>query len=242
MSQPTDEPAAATGPAADGNVRALARVLERTGRKVTALDGHVRQLAADVARLASLAAHPDQTSAPTGTSAGTASDPAPGAAGGDESRPGVRCWLLADDPELAVADLADLIDWLDRVFLRYPDASLAACWLWHPHVIEELWWCRQAHADAYHPETGSWLRVGDWHDRQRPGVARRVFAVLAKCDLTLHASAQPHGRPPAVAPLATHAGQIAHYWAASPGARPEPSPAQYVEAAAWQRSMHRSHR
>ena len=221
----------AEGRDGDG-VRALARVLDRTGRKVSTLEGHVRQLAADVARLASLAATPSP--APAGGAGGSA--------GAGDAGSGVRCWLLADDPGEATADLADLIEWLDRVFLRYPDAALGSCWLWHPHVIEELWWCRCAHADAYHPETGSWLRVGDWHDRQRPGVARRVGAVLAKCDLALHAPGQPHGRPAAVAPLAAHAAQIAHYWTAGQGARPEPNPAQYAEADAYQRSLHRSHR
>ncbi|RZT87332.1 hypothetical protein EV383_4251 [Pseudonocardia sediminis] len=232
-----DDPACsepAAGPEGDG-VRALARVLDRTGRKVTALGSHVRRLATDVARLASLTA---------GSTTTTCTD-SPGSARGaaaDGASAGVRCWLLAGDPDQAVADLADLVEWLDRVFLRYPDAVLGSCWLWHPHVIEELWWCRQAHADAYHSETGSWLRVGDWHERQRPGVARRVGSVLAKCDLTLHAPGRPQASPQMVAPLAAHVGQIAHYWAAGQGARPEPSPAQYAEAEAYQRSLHRSHR
>lgn len=221
----------AGGTTPSDEIKALARVLDRTGRKVDALDTHVRQLAADVARLASLAA--SGVGPTTGTGAG---EPADGEAGAG------RCWLLGDDREQAADDLADLIQWLDQVFLRYPDAALGSCWLWHPHVIEELWWCRCAHADAYHPETGSWLRVGDWHDRQRPGVARRVGAVLAKCDLTLHAPGQPHARPPSVAPLAASATQIAHYWVVGQGARPEPSPAQYAEADAYQRSLHRSHR
>lgn len=218
-----------------GHVRALARVLDRTGRKVTSLETHVRQLATDVARLASLTA----TSATSGAPAAEAAGPADGEEGGPAA---VRSWLLAVDPEQAVADLAELIEWCERVFLRYPDAMLGPCWLWHPHVIEELCWLRGAHADAYDPKNGSWMRVGDWHERQRPGVARRVTTVLAKCDLTLHAPGQPHGQPPAVAPLGGHAGQVAHYWTAGYGARPEPSPAQYAEANAIQRAMHRTHR
>ena len=75
---------------------------------------------------------------------------------------------------------------MDAVYLRYRDADCPSCWLWHPEVVEELWWLRQAHADAYHPETGSWLRVGDWHDRQRPGVVRRLVRAVGSCELALH--------------------------------------------------------
>jgi hypothetical protein len=31
----------------------------------------------------------------------------------------VRAWLLVEDPERAVADLSDLIEWLHHVYLRH---------------------------------------------------------------------------------------------------------------------------
>lgn len=155
--------------------------------------------------------------------------------------PTVRSWLLAADPEQAVTDLADLVDWLDRVYVRYPGAELSACWLWHPHVIEELWWLRRAHADAYHHQDGSWLRVGDWHDRQRPAVAKRVRDAVGKCDLSLHAPNKPQGQPPAVAPLAAHTAAIATAWATG-GTRPEPTPEQIDEGAAYFQALYRSQR
>jgi len=202
---------------------AIARVLDRTGRRVITLEEHVRRLSADVARIAGVLA--TQVSPRSPESGG----PSP-----DQTAPAVSSWLLAagaDSEELPGA-LADLIAWLDLVYLQFPDALLSACWLWHPSVIEELWWLRCAHADAYHPQTGSWLRVGDWHDRQRPGVARRVREVLAKCDLSLHGGGRSERSPaalPTPAPLAVHAAAIAAEWGRS-GTRMEPTEAQLQDA------------
>lgn len=183
---------------------ALAGVVERNGRRVTALDRLVRQLAGDLAEVAAAALAPD----------------------GDDTT-GVRSWLLADDPERAVTDLAALIGWTHRVYLRYPDAALSACWLWHPDVIEELWWLRNAHADAFHPTAGSWQRVGEWHERQRPGVAKRVRSAIGTCELALHR----HARAAPAPPLAEHAEPLATAWAIDPIApQPEPTDTQLDQA------------
>ncbi|MCA1676425.1 MAG: hypothetical protein LC799_31055, partial [Actinobacteria bacterium] len=101
-------------------------------------------------------------------------------------QPEIRSWLLAQDTGQARDDLADLLDWLDRVYLRYPDAGLVSCWLWHPAVVEELWWLRHAHHDAYTDPHACASKAGDWHDRQRPGVAKRIRAWLRDCDLSRH--------------------------------------------------------
>lgn len=235
---PGDPRGAAATPAGgpDPRVLSMARAFDRTRRTVERLDTHLTQLAADLARLTGVVTAqrpPDPTRSPD---AGQGAEPD----GGGE--PGaVRSWLLAGDAEQAVTDLAELIDWLDRVYLRYPGAELSACWLWHPHVIEELWWLRKAHADAYHPRDGSWLRAGDWHDRQRPAVARRVRDAVAKCDLTLHAAGKPQGQAAAVAPLAGHAAALAAAWAGG-GHRPEPSSGQIAEGVAYFQALHRSQR
>ena len=219
-----DSPAA--GPPSDAEdpvVIALARAVDRAVRRVEALDTVVAQLAGDVTVLAAAL---DTRTHPQGG--------APGAADG----PGVRSWLLADDPEQAVADLADLAVWMDAVYLRYRDATVPSCWLWHPEVVEELWWLRCAHADAYHPETGSWLRVGDWHERQRPGVVRRIIRAVGSCELALHVTDPTHpGRltgtsshitPPAPAPLTSAVAQVAAAWVVD-RATPEPDAAQLAE-------------
>ena len=202
---------------------ALARAVERAVRRVEALDTVVAQLAADVTVLA--------------RALDTRTRPTAGAHGAGDG-PGVRSWLLADDPEQAVADLADLAVWMDAVYLRYRDATVPSCWLWHPEVVEELWWLRQAHADAYHPETGSWLRVGDWHDRQRPGVVRRITRAVGSCELALHLTESSPRRltgastqvtPPGPAPLTTAVAQVAAAWVVE-GSTPEPDAAQLAES------------
>src|SRR5947199_8278675 len=137
----------------DPHLLSVARVLDRTGRRVTALEAQVRRLAEDLSRVAGVVA------------ARPAGPPAEAAASvdQDDGRPPPTSWLLAagTDSERLPPAIADLTAWLDLVYLRFPDALLTGCWLWHPSVIEELWWLRGAHAHAYDLETGSWLRVGD---------------------------------------------------------------------------------
>lgn len=215
-------------------VHALSRAMERAFRKLDALDQQVAHLADRIADLIDSAPQDD--------------DGAPAAA---VVGPGVRSWLLADDPAQAAADLDDLMTWVWRVYLWFPDAWLSSCWLWHPEVIEELWWLRVAHADAFDPEIGSSMRVGDWHDRQRPGVARRLRGVLGKCELNRHAPV--NGRPVEVNPpgppaLARHADAVAVVWTAGAGldairaAGPAPTPEQLAEADAYQQALYRSKR
>lgn len=153
----------------------------------------------------------------------------------EPEQPPVRAWLLAEDTDQAREDLADLVDWLDRVYLRYPDAALVSCWLWHPAVVEELWWLRCAHHDAYQGPPASYTRAGDWHDRQRPGVTKRIRAWLRDCDLPRH-----HPGPPApVVPLAGSADRVATTWTQQ-HQPPTPTPAEITEAATHDRHQHRT--
>lgn len=216
-------------------VTALSHALERAFRKLDALDRQVGELAEKVAAL-------------IGPSTDAAeSQPTPLSV----KEPGSRSWLLADDPAQAAADLGDLSAWLWRVYLWFPDAWLSSCWMWHPEVVEELWWLRVAHAEAFDPEVGSSMRVGDWHERQRPGVTRRVRAVLTKCELSRHAPVNGRGidvQPPGPPALARHADALAVVWTAGAGmdavraSGPAPSPEQLAEADAYQRALYRSQR
>jgi hypothetical protein len=205
-------------------VVALARELERTTRRVGELDQLVRGLAD---QLASFATPP--------------ADLPPGAGEAGDPPPAVRAWLQSTDPDTGLVDLTELIDWLDQVYLAYPDAVLPACWLWHPAVVEELWWLRCAHVEAYHPKIGTWLRVGDWHDRQRPNAAGRIRKAVHGCELALHTPGGRRAQPQTRAPLAGAAGQIAAWTADGRSASPpEPSPAQLAEAEAYDNAQHRS--
>lgn len=222
-------------------VQALSRMVDRTARRIDHLDGRISALAEIVTDLAlKISPAPDQ---PGDLTASTDGEMVAG--------PGVRSWLLADDPDQAGADLHDLTRWVWQVYSWYPDTWLSSCWLWHPEVIEELWWLRVAHADAYDPRGGSSLRVADWHERHRPGVARRVGTVLRSCELNRHIPF--NNRPVEVTPpgppaLARHAGAVAAVWTAGAGldvvraAGPQPSGEQLTEAEAYQNALYRSRR
>ena len=208
-----------------GNVEQLVRQLATdTTRRGTDLELLVQQLAADVTALTRVVGDPDE--------------PDPDVAAG-----AVRSWLLCEDAAQARTDLADLVTWLGAIYLRYQHAVLPSCWAWHPAVVEELWWLRQAHRAAYEAEGASWRDAGDWHDRQRPGVVKRIGAAIGGCDLARHAvngdrraAAQP------VAPLAGAADQIATTWTEHRTA-PEPTPEQTHEANQHDQEQHRtSHR
>jgi hypothetical protein len=83
--------------------------------------------------------------------------------------------------------LSGLAGWVGGVYLRYPDAAqtLPECWLWHPEVVEELLWLHTAWLAAHRPGAAS-TAVGDWHDRQRPGVVRRIRDYAGLCSLEQH--------------------------------------------------------
>jgi hypothetical protein len=202
----------------------VARSVDRIGRRVDALDAVVAQLAADLGVLARFV-----RGAPNPADHDRREDGADGAAA-------IRTWLLADDPDQAAA-LDDLCALVGRVYLRYPRTALPTCWLWHPHAVEELWWLRGAHADAYDPETGPWLRVGDWHDRQLPGVVRRFTDSIGSCELALHLPGQRAAGLPRPVPFAEAAALVARTWTASAGAEPGPRPSrdQLTEADRLQR-------
>src|SRR4051794_41472167 len=78
----------------------LARAVERAFRKLDALDEQVRDLAEQITAIHGPA------------------DPNPSNA--ESVAPGVRSWLLADDPAQAAADLDDLTAWLWRGHPSFP--------------------------------------------------------------------------------------------------------------------------
>jgi hypothetical protein len=194
---------------------ALGRTVERAVRRLGAVEATMAELAAGVEALAERLEETEVA--------------------------GLRSWLAADDPGQAREDLAELAGWLGAVYLRYPGAALPTCWLWHPAAVEELWWLRQAHHDAYEGPFASWARVADWHDRARPGVVRRLDAAIGACELSEHADGGREDRPAPAVPLADAAAVIAGWWAATDrrGTPPAPSPEQLDQAEAHQKANHR---
>ncbi len=207
----------------DPRLAAVIRDAARIDRRVAGIDTHLRQVAADVAALAR-----------------TVTTPPPG-----DAEPGapnaVRAWLFAEDPAGAHEDLAALVEWLDRVYLCYPGAALPSCWAWHPAVIEELAWLRGAHTAAYTGQEASWTRAGDWHDRMRPGVVRRIHEAVGGCELAQHAQGGEQADPPARVALPGSVAQIAGTWATA-ARSPEPSAEQLREAETYDRAQHRARR
>lgn len=185
-------------------VTALARELDRQGRKLTAVDDAVAMLAEDVKTLVARA-------------------------GPVESGPPLS-WLLESDPDRAAMILDDLCKWLNEVYLWYPRAALPSCWLWHPPLIEELWWLRQAHAEAYGAAIRTVTRVADWHERHLPGVVVRIQAAYGDCELARHAadtSGDRRGRIPDL-PMWAAAERIADAWVTR--SIPDPTSGELTQA------------
>jgi len=199
--------------ATTASVTGLAREIEALRRdlgELRALPDRVTELAALVAQLA------EATTASIGTQLG------------------VTSWLdLPTDPsETALAVLTELITWMQVVYLRYPDAGagLPECWLWHPHVVEELLWLMHAWLAAYHDDNAPVSLAGDWHDRLRPGVVRRITSSTGRCSLEAHQSRDDHPTPgaPPVVPLVEAVESIADWWATHRSDPPPPPTLQQL--------------
>ena len=209
-------------PVPDPGLVALSRDVERLARRYTDLDqgqtdldNLVRRMAEDLALLLPTDDGQDPTALPS--------------------------WLDTDDPATARDMLTDLADWLAAVYLRYPGATLPSCWAWHPCVVEELWWLRQAHHAAFAGPRACWRDVADWHDRLRPGVVRRLTGISNGCDLALHAPGARQAPVPPSVPLAAAIDPVAERWATERSA-PEPTAAQLAEAEGHDTATHRRQR
>ncbi|GAB3812730.1 hypothetical protein [Kribbella italica] len=140
----------------------------------------------------------------------------------------VRSWLrLPADRSAVEAVLSELLPWMEATYLRYATAreELPPCWLWHPEIVEELLWLMDAWTLAYEGPEASTKLVGDWHDRQRPGVTRRIGEYAPSCDVLKHRD-EADQRAVTV-PLAADADPFVAWWAAGRDRTgPAPSAAQ----------------
>ncbi len=200
MTPPTVPPAPGgpgTGP--DGAVAGLARQVDGLRRDVEALLG-LPERVDDLTRLGT-----DLANAIAALTARRAATPCPS-------------WLLLPaDPDLAGRVLDDLTGWLAAVYLRYPDGAdhLPECWTFHPDVVEELLWLMRAWAAAYQGAQAGVALVGDWHDRQRPGVVRRVRQSAGSCSFENHQTRAGWTRRPSAVPVVPgvdHLTAIAAWW------------------------------
>jgi hypothetical protein len=211
-------------------VAGLAREFEqlyRDVRELRGLTGRVDDLAVTLAQMAETVATGKQE---------RPDEPAP-------------CWIdhPADpgrDPAAsrATRDAAGLLDklasWVGAVYLRYSDAvsGFPDCWMWHPEVVEELLWLHRAWLAAFSSGAPG-TAVGDWHDRQRPGVVARIRAYAGMCSLEAHHPGQDRATPAPATPTADAVEAIAGWWATS-RVLPGPIPTEEQIAAAnarWRR-------
>lgn len=190
-------------------VAGLAREVDALRRVVDPLrevGGRIDHLARVVAQLAdTVTARPGPTAAPS--------------------------WLMAPADTVTIEKLlGELCAWLRAIYLRYPDGqqSLPECWLWHADVVEELFWLMHAWCTAYQGPAASAALVADWHDRLRPGAARRVRASAGTCSRENHTVRPGWDRGPEAAPELPGAEAvplIAGWWAAHrDDPPPEPGP------------------
>ncbi|GAA0609838.1 hypothetical protein HPO96_29330 [Kribbella sandramycini] len=184
-------------------VAAVAREVEKLDRGLQALKGGMRTTASkqSVTDLAEIVTALSETVMSMTHKAGT--EPV-----------AVRSWLrlAEDDADAVKAVLSELVPWMQDTYLRYHDAAetLPPCWLWHPEIVEELVWLMDAWTAAFYGPEASIRLVGDWHDRQRPGVMRRVGLYSSNCDLTIHKE-RADAAPKAV-PLVDHLDQFVTWW------------------------------
>ncbi|MGW1341339.1 hypothetical protein ACWCOV_09820 [Kribbella sp. NPDC002412] len=126
----------------------------------------------------------------------------------------VRSWLRLPEHDAAAIEavLSELLPWMESTYLRYATAreTLPPCWLWHPEIVEELLWLMDAWTAAYDSDEASNKLVGDWHDRQRPGVTRRIGEYAPACDVLAHRD--PAGQPAITVPLAADADPFVTWW------------------------------
>ena len=198
--------------AADSAVAGLAREVDGLRRTIEPLLG-LSVRVDDLTRLVT-----DLTTAVAALTARKSAQPCPS-------------WLLLPaDPALAGQVLDELTSWLQVVYLRYPDGAdhLPECWVWHPDVVEELLWLMHAWAAAYQGLQASVALVGDWHDRQRPGVVRRIKTAAGSCSIEAHQTRPGWTRRPSGAPQVPgldHTAAVATWWGAHRDEQaPQPPP------------------
>lgn len=146
---------------------------------------------------------------------------------GDDDPPPRVSWMTIDDPQLAADVMADLLGWLEAVYVRFPDGWLPSCWALHPWVVDTLIALRHAHHEAHGPRARAVAAV-DWHEKHRPAVAARIGKTLASCSMELH----PDVAALVPVPVPAAAERIAPIWAVETHPRHVPDTTEWEKAAA----------
>ena len=217
-------------PGAGAGVAGLAAQIIGLGRDVEALRRLIARQDTAVRTIRGWLADLETQVGASATTLATLTEQVTELAGGGQEAGAHRSWFATTDPEQARSRLVELAEWIEGVYLRFPDAALPACWLWHPSVVEELLWLRRSWTEAFTGSTAAIFRVADWHDRQRPGVVARIRALNdGVCSLDQHAPGAEQDRPPQRTPAVDAIPGIVDWWAARREESP-PHPDETVHA------------
>lgn len=194
----------------DDRIAGLAREQEQHGRRIKKLED-------------SAAAVPQMLEELAGRIAAVADQPT-----GDTSKkePLVSWFELVDDVDTAHSEMAELVEWLGKVFVHYHDAdkALGTCWPWHAHAIEQLRALRWSWQEAY--ASGSGRAVADWYDRLLPGAIQRLAKSVGQCGIEKHVQGGEADKLALRVPAAEATGGLAQWWADSGGRTGAPKPTQ----------------
>ncbi|WP_427896727.1 hypothetical protein ACQHIV_42120 (plasmid) [Kribbella sp. GL6] len=152
---------------------------------------------------------------------------------GDDEPPEPRFhWLTVTKATDASEQLRDLAGWVQEVYLRYADAELTHCWMWHDPVVADLHVLYSGFLDAVDGASGTAFKLMDWHDRYRPSAVARIKVELKAC-LPGTGTAQAYERHlgdgdlvhhPTPVPGVKLGGELAQWWATTHGSAPAPQP------------------
>jgi hypothetical protein len=206
---------------------------------VRTLAKQVQELAAGVAALTAKTSTTEQTAIQAAKAVTTISEAVQGLYGrldqggdaddGGGGRPSPPWWMV-DDAEQARALLVDLVEWVTDVYVRYlRGTELPGCWPFHGDAVAELVALRDGWQAAYHGKHASPAAVLDWHDRWRPGTAKRVDAIMRGCSLTQHQAGKAWEPPDQ--PGGEVVDDVAQWWATMQGATAPPRPSADAVAA-----------
>lgn len=142
-----------------------------------------------------------------------------------DARPPLVCWLTVNDPELVAEVAADLVRWLQQVFVYY-GYQLPTCWPWHPPLVEQLLALRHTHWAAYSAKKVSEQARWDWHEKTLPGFAKLLGPLLSH---TLDDHRPGKAVPLVPIPMVTALPRVAEWWACQDG-----DPRQLPEPTEWE--------
>jgi hypothetical protein len=128
-------------------------------------------------------------------------------------------WLTVTDIDLAIGWLQSLVVWTRSVWTQY--RPLPGCWPWHPPVVAELLVCHHVWVAASVQGMPA-EALATWHDRWRPGVARRLDGQLAACERAHSRHVTAGGQ--AWAYDAAVVDELAAWWATTHGTSSIPAP------------------